>query len=74
MDYRGKTYTIVQGIIAKSWKWTVYLDDKSVKTGDAISRIAARLKAEAFINRALAPKKAKLTPPPPPPPPHELLD
>jgi hypothetical protein len=27
MEYRGKRYTVVQGIGPASWKWTVYLDD-----------------------------------------------
>jgi hypothetical protein len=57
MEYRGKSYTIVQGIGPNSWKWRVHLDEKTVKSGDAATRNAAR------ANVAWAPKKAKLKPP-----------
>jgi hypothetical protein len=39
--YRGKQYTIVQGTEANSWRWTVRLDENSIKSGQAISRDAA---------------------------------
>src|SRR5258708_4706638 len=42
MEYRGKTYTIVQGIGPNSWKWKVRLDEKTVKSGEAPSRDGAR--------------------------------
>jgi len=29
MEYRGKQYTIVQGIGPDSWRWTVRLDEKT---------------------------------------------
>jgi hypothetical protein len=48
MEYRGKHYSIVPGIGPDSWKWTVRLDEKNVKAGQAKSRAAAK---------ALAPKK-----------------
>jgi hypothetical protein len=41
MEYRGKQCTIVQGIGPDSWKWTVHLDEKTVKSGQATSRDAA---------------------------------
>jgi hypothetical protein len=63
MDYRGKHYTIVQGSGPDSWKWTVQLDDRTVKSGEAKSRAAARNSAVWLIDRALAPKEAKPTPP-----------
>lgn len=39
--YRGKQYTIVQGTEANSWRWTVRLDEKTIKSGHAISPDAA---------------------------------
>jgi hypothetical protein len=42
MEYRGKTYKLVQGIEPDSWKWTVQLDEKTVKSGEAPSREAAK--------------------------------
>ena len=59
MDYRGKHYTIVQGSGPDSWKWTVQLDDKTVKSGEARSRAAATNSAVWLIDGALAPKEAK---------------
>jgi hypothetical protein len=35
MDYRGKHFTILQGIEPDSWKWSVSLDENKVKTGEA---------------------------------------
>jgi hypothetical protein len=56
MEYRGKTYTIVQGIQPNSWKWTVQIDEKITKSGEAPSRDAARASVVWFVDRALAPK------------------
>ena len=61
MEYRGKRITVVQGIEPKSWKWTVHLDDKTVKSGVAISRESAMTSAVWLIDRALA--KADRAPP-----------
>jgi hypothetical protein len=47
MEYRGKQYTIVQGIGPNLWKWTVRLDEKTVKSGEATSRPAAMLPTAA---------------------------
>jgi hypothetical protein len=63
MKYRGKHYSIVQGIVPQSWKWTVYLDEKNVKSGEAKSRDAARNSVVWHINKALASKKARPVPP-----------
>jgi hypothetical protein len=63
MEYRGKSYTIVQGIGPNSWKWKVHLDEKTVKSGDAPSRDAARANIVWAVDKALAPKKVKLKPP-----------
>ena len=59
MEYRGKQYTIVQGIQPGSWKWTVELHDRSVKSGDAPTREAAKVRVMWIIDHALANKKLK---------------
>jgi hypothetical protein len=59
MEYRGKHYTIVQGVGPHSWKWKVQLDEKSAKTGEAKSRDAAKNTVIWLIDSALASKKAK---------------
>jgi hypothetical protein len=61
MEYRGKHYTIVQGIEPNSWKWTVRLDEKTVKSGHATSRAAAMNSVVWLIEKAL--KTAKPKPP-----------
>ena len=63
MEYRGKSYTIVQGIGPHSWKWTVQLDEKTVTSGEAPSREAAKNNVVWLVDRELAPKKVKLKPP-----------
>ena len=62
MEYRGKTYSIVQGVDPGTWKWTVQLDEQTAKSGEAKSLAAARTEVILFIDRALAPKKVKLAP------------
>lgn len=57
MEYRGKHYTIAQGIGAESWKWTVHLNQKTIKSGEAKTRQAAMTNVVWLIDRALAPKK-----------------
>ena len=61
MEYRGKHYTIVQGIVPDLWKWTVYLDEN--KSGEAKSRDAARNSVVWFVDRAPASKKVRPVPP-----------
>jgi hypothetical protein len=63
MDYRGKHFTILQGIEPDSWKWSVSLDENKVKTGEAPSRAVAMNYVVWLIDQALKPKKVKLTPP-----------
>ena len=59
MDYRGKHFTIVQGIGPDSWKWRVHLDEKSAKGGEAPSRSAAMSNVVWAVDKALKPKKLK---------------
>jgi hypothetical protein len=63
MEYRGKSYTIVQGIEPNVWKWKVQLDEKTVICGDAHTRAAAVNSVVWRIDKALA-KKAKPSAPP----------
>jgi hypothetical protein len=63
MEYRGKHFTIVQGIGPNSWIWRVQLDEKTVKSGEAASRDAARNSVVWLIDKALAAKKTKPVPP-----------
>jgi len=64
MEYRGKQYTVVQGIQRSTWKWTVQLDEGTIKSGTAETRAAAMNNAVCLIDKALAPKKIKPNPPP----------
>ena len=63
MEYRGKRYTIVQGIGPNSWKWKVHLDEKTVKSGEAATPESAKTTVVWLIDRALARKKVKPVPP-----------
>lgn len=60
MEYRGKYYTIVQGIKPAFWQWKVNLDGRTIKSGEAPTRAAAKNKAIWEIDKALAPDKAEL--------------
>ncbi len=62
MEYRGKQYTIVQGIGPNSWKWKVHLDEKTVKSGEAATRESARTAVVWLIDRAIAREKRKPRP------------
>jgi hypothetical protein len=57
MEYRGKLFTIVQGVGPDSWKWTVRLNEKTVKSGEATSRSAAMNSIVWLVDKALGPKK-----------------
>ena len=63
MEYRGKHFTIVQGIGPNSWKWKVHLDEKTIKSGEATTRESAKTTVVWLIDRALARKKVKPAPP-----------
>jgi hypothetical protein len=62
MEYRGKQYSVVQGLGHPTWKWAVDLNGH-VKSGKAMSREVGIKLAESEIDRALAPKKKRLVPP-----------
>ncbi len=62
MEYRGKQYTIVQGIGPDSWKWTVHLDEKTVESGEATSRAAARNSVVWLIDKGARAQKGEPNP------------
>jgi hypothetical protein len=62
MEYRGKRYTIVQGIDRNSWKWKVQLDERTVRFGESPTSEAAKHSAVWAVDKALAPKMVKLQP------------
>jgi hypothetical protein len=62
MEYRGKNYSIVQGAGPHSWKWMVQLDEKTIKSGEAPSREAAKNNVVWQVDKALATRKVKLQP------------
>jgi hypothetical protein len=56
MEYRGKRYTLSKASVPDSWRWTVHLDEKTVKSGQASSRDAAMDSVIWLIERGLRPK------------------
>jgi len=53
MHYRGKDYTVVQGIEPDSWKWTVDLDGQTSKSGEAKTRGLAISAVVLLVDRLL---------------------
>jgi hypothetical protein len=62
MEYRDIEYSVVQGIARGVWKWSASVADVVIM-GQAHSKSEAMVAAEKAIDRALAPKKARLVPP-----------
>jgi hypothetical protein len=62
MEYQGTTYTVVQGIERRVWKWSVSVAGM-VLTGQEETKSAAVAAAEKAIDRTLAMKKVRLVPP-----------
>jgi hypothetical protein len=61
MEYRNKTYVVVRSRAAVAWDWTVDLDERTVRGGQAASEQAAIEAAERMIDGVLEPRKRKLT-------------
>jgi hypothetical protein len=57
MEYRGKHFSIVQGIGPNSFKWKVRPDERTVRSGEATTRSSARISVVWAIDKALVPKK-----------------
>jgi hypothetical protein len=56
MQYRGKHYTVVQGIEPNSWKWTVDLDEQTAKSGEARTRGLAVSAVVLLVDKLLTRK------------------
>ena len=56
MQYRGKHYIVVQGIEPNSWKWTVDLDERTSKSGEAKTRGLAVSAVVLLVDKLLARK------------------
>jgi hypothetical protein len=52
MEYKGIEIRVVQTANPTGFKWTVQLDAKRTRTGEAYSRIAAIANAERAIDKA----------------------
>jgi hypothetical protein len=63
MEYRGKSYSILQGIEPGSWRWSVQLNEKVIKSGTSPTRAAAIASVHWVIDKSLAAKKRKVPPP-----------
>src|SRR3981189_1603389 len=61
MQYRGKEYSIVQGIKPGTWKWTVRLDENNVRTGIDKRRSAAMHLEWTDYSQMLAPRPSSAT-------------
>jgi hypothetical protein len=62
MEYRGKSFTVVQGVEPGSWKWTVRLNENIIKSGESPTRAAAVASAHWAIDQSLAAKKPAVPP------------
>jgi hypothetical protein len=56
MHYRGKHYIVTQGIEPNSWKWTVDLDERTSKSGEARTRGLAVSAVVLLVDKLLARK------------------
>ena len=56
MQYRGKHYIVMQGIEPGSWKWTVDLDERTSRSGEARTRGLAISAVVLLVDRLLARK------------------
>ncbi len=54
MEYRGKHFTVVQGVEPNSWKWTVDLDGSNSKSGEAKSRAGAVTAVVLLVDKTLS--------------------
>jgi hypothetical protein len=54
MEYRGKRFTIVQGIEPNTWKWTADLDEITSKSGEAKTRASAVSAVVLLVDKTLS--------------------
>jgi hypothetical protein len=62
MDYRGKQYSVVQGLDTK-WRWSVPSLVDQTKSGKAENHAAGVKAEQRAFDKDLAPKKIRLKPP-----------
>lgn len=62
LKHRDIEYTVVQGLGRQLWKWTVTINDMTLR-GQAATKPEAIADSERAIDRALAPKKLRLVRP-----------
>lgn len=60
MQYRGFNFTILQAIDRGVWKWAVELPERR-RHGESGSREDALIEVKKTIDKALAPKKLRLS-------------
>jgi len=53
MEYQGFKYTVVQTANPTGWKWTVWLDERRTKMGNAFSRASAITFAQHAIEKII---------------------
>ena len=61
MEYRNKYYVVVRSRTSAGWNWTVDVDARTVRGGQAASKQAAIKAAERLIDGVLAPGRQRLT-------------
>jgi hypothetical protein len=52
MEYKGTHYQVVQAADPAGWNWTVILNDKATKMGDAFNRVNGIARAQRIIDKA----------------------
>jgi hypothetical protein len=61
MEYRNKYYVVVRSRTSAGWDWAVDVDARTVRGGQAASKVAAIKAAERLIDGVMAPGKQRLT-------------
>jgi hypothetical protein len=61
MEYRNKFYVVVRSRASGGWDWTVDVDARTVRGGQAASEQAAIKAAVRLIDGVLAPGRRRLT-------------
>jgi hypothetical protein len=64
MNYKGIEYSVVQTACPTGWKWTVYLDADTIRTGSTYSKEEAVRRAQLAVDKAIAAPRPKNTPAP----------
>jgi hypothetical protein len=54
MEYRGKHFIVVRWIEPDTWKWTVYIDEITSKSGEAESLASAVSAVVLLVDKTLS--------------------